>query len=182
MVIGGGGKGKKGKKQTKQPKAETSKTFNIDFAVINKFGLVQVSPPLSPEDLDDKLKELTDTQKRFETKGNEELNKEKSDIEKNIERMVEEDIQAEIEAADKADNYEEEEKTKEQQERKPAPKDRIRKPKDDFFDADSDSDEKYQAAYAKPSRGGGLQVNRGGRRGGRGGNNLALNEEEFPTL
>lgn len=47
----------KGKKQ-QQKQADSSKVFNIDFAVINKFGLVQVSPPLSAEDLDSKIQEL----------------------------------------------------------------------------------------------------------------------------
>lgn len=54
----GGGKKNKGKK----PKAESSNKpvpFNIDFSVISKFGLVQVSPPISPEELDAKIEELT---------------------------------------------------------------------------------------------------------------------------
>lgn len=176
---------KKGKKPKAQNKAnDAPKTFNIDFAVINKFGLVHVSPPISPEDLDHKITELQDKQKRYERDGNEELNKEKADIEQNVEKMVEEDIEAEIKAAAEEENSEEEE---EKTEKKPQPKKAgIKKPKDEFFDG-SDSEEDNQltsGAYAKPSRGGGQPANRGARRGGRGGRqgNAAFDDEDFPTL
>lgn len=48
IVTVGGNKGKKGKKPKQQAKQgdASSKTFQVDFAVINKFGLVQVSPPI----------------------------------------------------------------------------------------------------------------------------------------
>lgn len=180
MIVIGGGKGKKGKKPKAQAKpAGESKSFNVDFAVINKFGLVQVSPPLEPAQLDNKLQELADTKKRFETKGQEELDAEKSNIEKNIERMVDEDIQADVQAAIAQEEGDEEEKTKEV-EKKPAARGGIRKPKDAFFDSDSDGEGQSQA-YSKPSRGGATVNQRGGRRGGRGGK-LQINEEEFPTL
>ena len=58
LIVGGGGKGKKGKKN-KQQKVEQAQTFNIDFAVINMFGIVGVSPPIAPTDLDPKIEELT---------------------------------------------------------------------------------------------------------------------------
>ena len=116
MSIGSKG-GKKGKKQNKQK--EATKTFNIDFAVINKFGLVQVSPPLSPEDLDHKIEELNEKQKIFQKNGDEILSGEKKDLEKHIEKMVEEDIEreaaeAEAEAREEYGSEEDEEKKESQ--------------------------------------------------------------------
>lgn len=32
--------------------------FNIDFAIINKFAFLKISPPLGPTDLDSKISEL----------------------------------------------------------------------------------------------------------------------------
>jgi len=54
IVKVGGGKGKKGKKQ-RQPKNENTEGFKIDFAVINKFGVIGVSPPLGADDLESKI-------------------------------------------------------------------------------------------------------------------------------
>ena len=60
MIVGDGGKKKKGKKakNQNQQKNEAPEAFNIDFAVIGKFGLAKVSPPISPDELDGKIKEL----------------------------------------------------------------------------------------------------------------------------
>lgn len=173
---------KKGKKPKAKTAQETSKAFNVDFAVINKFGLVQVSPPISSEDLESKITELQDKQKRFTRDGNEELEKERSDIEQNVEKMVEEDIQAEILAAQDEEEDSQEEAKEEKKVVKPV-RGGLKKPKDEFFDGSSDEDEIIQSAYAKPTRGGGQQVRgaRGGR-GGRGGKRVRLDEEEFPTL
>jgi hypothetical protein len=97
--------------------------------------------------------------------------------------MVEEDIEAEIKAAAEADEFQEEREEKE--EKKVLPKrGGIKKAKDEFFDdSDSEDEQITSGAYAKPSRGGGQHVNRGGR-GGRGGRqgNIKLNEDEFPSL
>lgn len=177
----------KGKKPKQQKESTETKAFNVDFAVINKFGLVQVSPPISAESLESKITELEDRQKRFARDGTEELDKERADIEKNVEKLVEEDIEAEVLAAqDELDDDLEE--TKEKEEKKAVRPQRmgIKKPKDEFFDGSSDEEnELTQSAYAKPSRGGGQQVRgaRGGR-GGRGGKraNVGLNEDDFPTL
>jgi hypothetical protein len=61
MFVGGGGKGKKGKKNKqhaqKQSEPSTEK-FAIDFHMINKFGLIRVSPPVSAEQLDPKIEEI----------------------------------------------------------------------------------------------------------------------------
>lgn len=174
-------KGKKAK--TQQSKQAEVKTFNIDFVMISKFGLVNVSPPLKPEDLDSKITELQELIKKFEREGQQELDKERESILANIEQIVLDDIDAEIKREQEEEDEEEEEEKKQQE--KPKPKKGYNyKPKDEFFDgSDSDENEITQAAYAKPSRGGGQQVNRGGRRGGRGGRgNADFDEDDFPTL
>ena len=112
MSVGAKG-GKKGKKQNKPKQSEGPKSFNIDFAVINKFGLVQVSPPLAPEDLDHKIEELTEKQKIFQKNGDEILKEERENLEKHIEKMVEEDIEREAKAAEQEEEYDEEEEEKE---------------------------------------------------------------------
>lgn len=103
-------KGKKGKKAGK--KSDNSTSLNIDFAVINKFGLVNVSPPITSEDLDHKIDELTQKKQKFIEEGSKILSKEKADLEKYIEQMVEEDIENELKAAAEADEYGEEEEEK----------------------------------------------------------------------
>jgi len=162
------------------------KAFNIDFAVIGKFGLVSISPPISPEQIDEKLDELTQRQKKYLADGAAVLEKEKSDILRDIERIVDEDIEAEVKAAaEQEDAYGDEEERdeerrhshrgrggfaktyggREQEEEKGGHfgQEAAKKkgPKDAFFDG-SDSDEpldSYNSAYTKPSRGGGQQVN-----------------------
>ena len=51
-----GGKKKKGKKQKNVIEVEDA--FNIDFVVVQKFSRVSVNPPVVPEDLDDRIKEV----------------------------------------------------------------------------------------------------------------------------
>lgn len=99
LVVGGGGKGKKGRKQ-RQPKAEGAEGLNIDFAVINKFGLVGVSPPIAAEDLDAKIEELTNKQRGYVEEGDKLMQQDKAELEGDIERMVEQDIEAERRAAE----------------------------------------------------------------------------------
>jgi len=192
VVVIGGGKGKKGKKPKAQ-KTEAKATFNIDFAVINKFGLVAVSPPISPEDLDAKIKELTERQKTYLKEGEQTLRKEKSELENDIEKLVEEDIEAEKKQAEQ-EEYGDEEEEKDGERRHShrgrggfskayggrdevaAPKKKSG-PKDEYFDG-SDSEED-NGAYAKPTRGGGQQVNKGGKRGKA---SLMKTDDDFPTL
>ena len=51
-----------------------------------------------------------------------------------------------------------------------------------MFDSSDDEQGVTSSAYSKPTRGGGQQVNRGGR-GGRGGKKfVVMDEDEFPTL
>lgn len=165
----GGGKKNKGKKQ----KTDTvkSQSFNIDFSVISKFGLVQVSPPISAEELDPKIEELVQKQKKFLAEGEAILAKEKTEIEAQIESLVDEDIAAEAKAAEQ-EEYGEEEEEKERHDDARAHTHRGRggfaktyggredfkkktQPKDEYFDG-SDSDEEIAQAYSKPSRGGGM--------------------------
>jgi len=51
-----GGKKRKGKKPKKEHQYEEA--FNIDVTVINKFALLKSNPPVGPEDLEEKAKEL----------------------------------------------------------------------------------------------------------------------------
>ena len=51
----GGGKNLKGKKQKK---VEYEDILNFDVGVIQKFGLIQVSPPMAIEELDKKVNEI----------------------------------------------------------------------------------------------------------------------------
>jgi len=64
----GGGKGKKGKKQ-RQPKANENQVLAVDFALISKFGLIGVSPPVEANQLDAKIEELIKKMKQFEEEG-----------------------------------------------------------------------------------------------------------------
>jgi hypothetical protein len=57
MVVGGKKKGKGGKK-IKSKDTIVEEAFNIDIAIITKFSLVNVSPPMGPTDLDKKIEEL----------------------------------------------------------------------------------------------------------------------------
>jgi hypothetical protein len=52
MLVIGGGKKQKGKKQKK---VEYEDIFSLDVVIIQKFGLIGVSPPTSIQDLDKKL-------------------------------------------------------------------------------------------------------------------------------
>lgn len=64
----GGNKGKKGKKQ-RQNKPNENQGISVDFAVIAKFGLVGVSPPVEASQLESKIEELTKKMKSFEEEG-----------------------------------------------------------------------------------------------------------------
>lgn len=72
FTVGGGNKGKKGKKQKTQQK-EATDSFQIDFTVINKFGLVRISPPSAPSGLDAKIEELIQNQKDLKAAGEQKL-------------------------------------------------------------------------------------------------------------
>lgn len=206
-IIGGGGK-KKGKKQKTQQKADTSKQFNIDFVVINKFGLVSVSPPISPEDLGHKIEELTNKKKKFFEDGENQMKQDKDELMNYIEYEVEQEIEAEKKAAEEEEYGYEDEEVKEETNQRDRQSHRGRggasrgfgdrqneedggyfskynkkgKQTKGEFEGSSDEEEySYNtAAYSKPQRGGGKQVGGGG--GGSKKVALALDEDNFPTL
>ena len=62
-----GGKKKKGKKQKNVIEVEDA--FNIDFVVVQKFSRVNVNPPVVPEDLDDRIKEVQKKKQWYEDNG-----------------------------------------------------------------------------------------------------------------
>ena len=45
--------------------------FNIDFVVVQKFSRVSVNPPVVPEDLDDRIKEVQKKKQWYEDNGEE---------------------------------------------------------------------------------------------------------------
>uniref|UniRef100_A0A7S3CIP3 Uncharacterized protein n=1 Tax=Strombidium rassoulzadegani TaxID=1082188 RepID=A0A7S3CIP3_9SPIT len=198
----GAGKGKKGKKQKggNSQKAENDSSFNIDFAVINKFGLVMVSPPISPEDLDPKMKELELRKVKLAKDGEAELAEEKRNLMKHVENEVEEELKKEAREAEMEltgyDETLEEEKvqaSRDEEELGGGARggrgsvrgrggNRRAKIRGEF--EGSDDENEFEDAYSKPKRGGGQQVNQV-TRGGRGGNIKNLmkyDDDEFPTL
>lgn len=199
-IIGGKG-GKKGKKPKAQ--APVAEVFKIDLEVIKKFGIVGVSPPIAPEDLDQKIEELKQRLVKLNEEGERELQSIKNELAKNIDKAVEEDIEREQRAAE--DEYGEEEKRPTRGGRGPRGRGRdrkygdyspereekpvdggyfgqkfgVKKQKGEFEGSDEEDLEDYtSSAYTKPSRGG---VKKGGQRGGKK-SALALDDDNFPTL
>jgi len=78
--------------------------------VIKKFGIAGVSPPISPEDLDPKIKELKERLIKLSEEGEKELELEKQEMAKNIDRVVEEDLERERKEAMDEEYGQEEEK------------------------------------------------------------------------
>lgn len=66
MIIVGGGKKQKGKKQ-KQVQYED--IFSLDIVIIQKFGLISISPPTDAPGLEKKLAEIVEKKKWFEDNG-----------------------------------------------------------------------------------------------------------------
>jgi hypothetical protein len=66
MIQVGGGKKHKGKKQKK---VEYEDIFSLDVVIIQKFGLIQISPPTDAPDLDKKLTEIIEKKKWYEENG-----------------------------------------------------------------------------------------------------------------
>ena len=90
-IIGGMGGKKKGKK-AKVTQPGEFKSFNIDFSLIGKFGLVKVSPPISPDDLEKKVEELTKKKDDLFNQGEEVLKKDQNELAKYIEKEVDADL------------------------------------------------------------------------------------------
>ena len=204
-IIGGGKGGKKGKKPKNQVK-EVADVFKIDLDVIKKYGIVGVSPPIAPEDLEPKIEELKARLISLNQEGEKELAQIKQELAKNIDLAVEEDIEREKKALE--DEYGEEEQrpyrgggrggrrgrgrdrkygnySPEREEKKNddggyfGQKFGVKKQKAEFEGSDEDDLDDYtSAAYTKPTRGG--VKGKGAPRGGK--KTLALNEDDFPTL
>jgi ribosomal protein L15 len=105
----GGGRGKKGKKARKEHHAETA-AFNIDITTINKFGIVMVSPPTNPDELVDKIAEITKKKAQLEETGAKELEEQKAEMLARVEAEVDAEIEKERREAALEEGEEEEEK------------------------------------------------------------------------
>ena len=79
MIQIGGGKKKKGN-QKKQKDVVVEEVFQLDFSVINKLSQLKISPPLGPDDLEAKQKELGTLMVKFEKEGEEKLKEEEENI------------------------------------------------------------------------------------------------------
>lgn len=66
MIMIGGGKKQKGKKQKK---VEYEDIFSLDVVIIQKFGLISVSPPTDAPALDKKLGEISEKKKWYVENG-----------------------------------------------------------------------------------------------------------------
>ena len=191
VVQVGNPKGKKGKKQKSQKETNDS-GFQVDFAAINWFGLAGISPPGSPEQLDDKIKELEEKSVILEKSGQADLDKEKAELEKTVVSDAQKELEKEEEENRK--NIEDQygyaaANDKEEDKREDEGDDSDEKPKKGnrdggyFGNKNNDSDDDFTSdAYAKPSRGGGkVRGGRGGR--GRGGRAFGgLSKDDFPEL
>mmetsp|Transcript_35906 Transcript_35906/g.48629 ORF Transcript_35906/g.48629 Transcript_35906/m.48629 type:complete len:165 (+) Transcript_35906:1489-1983(+) len=103
MMQLGQGKKRKGKKPKAKDIAED--VFNIDIVVVQKFGFLKVSPPIAPEDLEDKIKELNDKKHHYLTEGEKFLKEEEEEFKKSLEAPVVETPQEE-ETKETAENAE----------------------------------------------------------------------------
>lgn len=97
MIKVGGGKKGKGSKKNKQKDVVVEEAFNIDFAIINKFGFLKVSPPMGPSDLDSKIDELRKKKEDFEKEGEDILKKETEEFDNIDEDAIEKEVEEEQE-------------------------------------------------------------------------------------
>lgn len=97
MVRIGGGK-KKGKKPKQQAVEEYE--FNVDIMVIQKFGLIQISPPINLDEIDSKVAEIQKKQAWYNENG---VHKMKETIEE-LRRQNEQIAKEETKNKDEADD------------------------------------------------------------------------------
>jgi len=94
----GGGKKNKGKKQ-KQPANKgdqyEAEIFTMDIITIQKFGLIGVSPPTNPDELEKKQKEIEDKIKWYEDNGKSALDDQIKEMQRA--RALQEERDAELE-------------------------------------------------------------------------------------
>jgi hypothetical protein len=76
----GGGKGKKQRRE--KVEAPSTFEFSVDITVIKKFGLIQVSPPINIDDLDNKIAEIQKKQAWFNENGEAKLKQQVEELRK----------------------------------------------------------------------------------------------------
>lgn len=86
-MVGGKKKGK-GPRKAKQA-SEVEEAFKIDITVINKFGFLKVSPPLDKDNLESKIKELSEKMTNYEKEGELRLKEEEEKLQEGL--LVEDD-------------------------------------------------------------------------------------------
>jgi len=158
-----------------------------------------------PEALDTKIEELQNKHKKYHVDGEEQIKKEKEDLMKYVEIAVEEEMEAEKKAAEAEEEYgyEDHEENKDANDdgsRRQSHRGRggkfvsdrgdqdggyfskfnKKKPRGEFEGSD-DEETPDSTYYSKPLRGGGKQVG-GGSTKQNAKKNLALDEDNFPTL
>lgn len=172
---------------------------------------MRLGPPLGLEDLDEKIEALKKKEQEYIEEGEAKLKQEKTDREQRIEQEVDEELERERKAAqeygdegyyDEEDGYDEgkDGASKGQarsgnrgptgmtgeRDKKRGNDPRKKRGKGDFQGSDEDEEEEkekpvFRDPYAKPSRGGGQQVNQSKRKGGKKEMDLD-DEEDFPAL
>jgi hypothetical protein len=89
IAVQYGKKNKKGKKQKAQQEKKDDE-FDIDFQRINQFSFIQVSPPLAPSELEEKIAEIQKKRAHFHDLGEQMLKEEAEELNKAIELEQEE--------------------------------------------------------------------------------------------
>ena len=209
-VIGGGKKKRNRNKDKDQEKVEEQKgdgQIDIDFVIINKFNIVMMSPPITFDQLDEKIKELQHKTTKLQKEGDAQLAAEKAKLEGAIEQEVDEELAAETAEAMEAYGDEEEEykasdrpfragrgrgargrgrggfRQQQDEEEDTRHKRRAHQPKKEFEGSSDEEEEQRQTQsskfdlYSKPRRGGGQPI-----RGRKGKKAPVEEEEDFPTL
>lgn len=96
MIQIGGKKKNKGKKQKKQ-QVEGEDVFQFDIVIIQKFGMLQISPPTDALALDSKMAELDKKKQWYQDNGASKLEEQMEELKKIHEQ---EDLEEKKEAAE----------------------------------------------------------------------------------
>lgn len=98
IKIGGNKKTNKGKKDKKEPHEDYE--FNIDITVIKKFGFIQISPPISLDDIDNKIAEINKRKSWYTENGEIKLKETIEELRKLNEQQSKEETKKPEEADD----------------------------------------------------------------------------------
>lgn len=98
IKIGGGKKAAKPKKEKKDP--QENYEFNIDIMVIKKFGLIQVSPPISLDDIDNKIAEINKKKVWYTDNGETKLKETIEELRKLNDQQLKEETKQQTEVDD----------------------------------------------------------------------------------